>query len=92
MATAHVVFSYYTVVYSECDHENNQSTYIFIVVQNMLPGNILVVAFSLKRMFRRKTILKFWLLMAENTVRGVRLFLRFHMYLFLAQCDQIYLF
>ena len=58
----------------------------------MLPGNILVAAFLVKRLFRRKTILKFWLLMAENTVRGVRLFLRFHMYLFFAQFDQIYLF
>ena len=77
MATTHVVFSYYTVVYSECDHENNQSTYIFLTHEA-----------SYKTCYR----VIFWLLMAENTVRGVRLFLRFNMYLFFAQFDQIYLF
>ena len=29
---------------------------------------------------------------AKNTARGVRLLLRFNMYLFLAQCKQVYLF
>ena len=38
MATTHVVYSYYTVLilvlYSACDHENNQSTHIYMYEPN----------------------------------------------------------
>ena len=44
-------------------------------------------------LFRRKKIKMFkafsW---AKNTARGVRFLLRFNMYLFWAQCEQVYVF
>ena len=53
--------------------------------------NILKTAYSLLLFTRKKK--NDWFLMAKNTpARGVCYLLRFNMYLFLAQGDQVYLF
>ena len=87
---------------SKCGHKNNQSTHMCInhtKTQKLLPIKILEAAYLLLLLvlvllillFRRRTIKMFkafsW---AKNTARGVRFLLRFNMYLFLDQCEEVY--
>ena len=60
----------------------------------LLHIKILEAAYVLliRLLFRRKKNTFEGFSWAENTARGVRFLLRFSMYLFLAQCEQVYLF
>ena len=83
---------------SECDPENNQSTHIRTVqkLKNCYPLRFWrphTGIYYQVLLFRRKKMKMFKALSwAKNTARGVRFLLRFNMYLFLAQCEQVYLF
>ena len=77
---------------------NNQSTHICInhtstKTQKLLPikigGRILVLT---TRCSGEKTKMCYAFSWSKNTAHGVRFLLRFNMYLFLAQCEQRYLF
>ena len=102
----HVVYSYNAIVvivvlYSECDHENNQSTHALYELyknshKNCHPLNILEAAYLLLLLFiLSKYILSKSVTLShgpKNTARGVRSLLGFNTYLILAQCEQVYLF
>ena len=88
------------VLYSEFDHENNQSTHVRIIwtstkTQKLFPikkigGRIFATTTAVVQAQKNQKVDAFsW---AQNTARGVRFLLDFHMSLILAQCQQVYLF
>ena len=99
----HVLYSYYTVVilYSECDHENNQSTHIYVwTIQKRkncshsdFGGRIFTTPEYILLLFRRKKKRKFnafsW---AKTPLVACVFYLVLMCTCFLAQFEQVYLF